>query len=386
MLAGLMAVAPLSIDLYLPGLDHMAAEFDASAEAAQATVAIYLAGLAFGQFAYGPASDRLGRRPVLILGLAVYTAASLACALAPAIGVMIGARFAQALGGCACMVIIRAVIRDCFDHQEAARFFSLLALVAGAAPVLGPLFGGFLVAASGWRIVFFLLSAFGAGLALAVFLMLPETRSEATRSRARSENPFKAYAALLKIPGFRSYLVATGMNLAAMFAYIAASSPVLSGLFALTPIEFGFAFAANAAGLVAGSQINRILLKHRRADWLLKKMGLAGAVLAGVLCMASLFGAHALWVVLACFFATTTLVGMIQGNVTAGALSVDPERAGSASALLGGASFFCGTAAAFASGALFDNTARPALLVMTACLAISAGAVFLLKNNRPGVV
>ena len=157
LLGALTAFAPMSIDMYLPSLPAIATSLNGSLDAAQATVAVFFAGLALGQLAYGPASDLFGRRPALFVGITVYVLASALCAMSTSMEMLTGARLLQALGGCAGVVIARAVVRDRFDHIDSARIFSLLALVMGLAPILAPLMGGWVLAAAGWRPIFWVL-------------------------------------------------------------------------------------------------------------------------------------------------------------------------------------------------------------------------------------
>lgn len=158
-LGALMAFGPLSIDLYLPSFPRIAASFSVSPARVELSLASFFIGLALGQLLYGPLSDRLGRRPTVLLGLGVYTIASTGCAFAQSLEFLIAARFIQALGACAGIVVTRAVVRDRFEAKEAARVFSTLMLVMGAAPILAPLIGGAVSQFAGWRALFGLLAA-----------------------------------------------------------------------------------------------------------------------------------------------------------------------------------------------------------------------------------
>ena len=184
LLGALTAFAPMSIDMYLPSLPAIAEGLGASAAQAQGTVAAFLAGMAIGQFFYGPASDRLGRRGPILLGIAIYIAASAACAMATSIEMLTVSRFVQALGGCAGGVVVRAVVRDRFNHTETARMLSLLTLIMGLAPILAPILGGALLALGGWRLNFWALAVFGVACGLAAFLWLKESRSAETAAQA----------------------------------------------------------------------------------------------------------------------------------------------------------------------------------------------------------
>lgn len=372
LLAAIGAIGPLSIDMYLPSLPSIAHELRASEEVTQASVTIFLAGMAFGQLFYGPASDRLGRRVPILVGFCVYVAASLASTLTQGPLTLLAARFAQSLGACAGTVIVRAIVRDHFDHQESARFFSLLALVAGATPVLAPLGGALLLNLVGWRGIFGFLTAFGATLTVAALLGLRESRSDAVARHARSEHPLRSYFAVLRERRIVGYVLAGALNGASLFTYLSSSPAVLIGVYGVSPAHYGELVSANAIGLVGGSQLNRLLLRHWGADRVLFAATLGTAAAGVLLCLAALTGAAGLAGLLVPLFLAIASFAVIQANCIAGALSLDPLRAGSISALLGSSSFACGALAGSLAGALFDGSARPMALTIAAC-AIGCG-------------
>ena len=376
LLAAIAAIGPLSIDMYLPSLPTLVRALHASAQNGQTSVSIFFVGVSLGQFVYGPASDRFGRRSLLLLGACVFTAASIVCAASSSISILIGARLAQSLGACACMVISRAVVRDHFSHQESARFFSMLALISGAAPVLAPLLGSLLMSFAGWRGIFVTLAIFGTVVGLGVLLGLPESRSQATLERARGEHPLQSYLTLLSERRLVGYLLATAFNSSAMFTYIANSPSVLIGHFGVSPLQFGLLFALNGVGLVGSSQINRHLLKRYSADGVLRAVSTAGVVICVFCALIALTGLGGLWGVSLALFAVTSCVGSFQGPGMAGALSVDPLRAGSTSALIGGASFGVGAIAGSIAGAFGAGKPTVFLLVIGACFMLSAAATW----------
>ena len=378
LLGALTAFAPMSIDMYLPSLPTIGAALSASSGQTQATVSAFLAGMAIGQLFYGPASDRFGRRGPILLGIAIYIAASAACALATSPEMLIGARFVQALGGCAGAVVARAVVRDRFDHVETARMLSLLMLVMGRAPVLAPLIGGVILEISGWRAIFWALAGFGVCVGIAAALRLKESRSEATAAQARSENPLRAYLALLRQPRLVGYALAGAFNGATLFTYISASPDLLIGTYGISPGHFGLVFGLNAAGLIGAGQVNRMILRRATPDQVLRTASLASVALAALLALAAATGLGGPWTVLPLLFALLASYGFMQGNATAGALNVDPLRAGSTSALLGAVSFATGAVASTISGLLHDGTARPMAMIMFAAMVGSALALRLL--------
>ncbi|MFZ5670187.1 MAG: Bcr/CflA family multidrug efflux MFS transporter [Pseudomonadota bacterium] len=384
LLGSLTAFAPMSIDMYLPALPAIGRGLGAGAEATQATLAAFFAGMAIGQFLYGPASDRFGRRMPILVGIAVYVAASAWCAVSTSVEGLILARFIQALGGCAGAVVARAVVRDQFDHTETARMLSLLTLIMGVAPIVAPLLGGWVLAAFDWRAIFWALAAFGLAVGAAVFFRLRESRSEETAAQARAENPLLAFRALLRERRLLGYALAGALNGAVLFTYISSSPELVIEVYGYSPQAFGWVFGANAVGVIGMSQLNRLLLRRVTPDQVLRRASIGGVTAGLLLLAAAASGLGAQYTVLPLLFSALASYGLMAGNTMAGALSVDPRRAGSISALMGGLSFGAGALASWLGGALHDGTAVPMAAVMMACLIGSASALWLLALPRKG--
>ena len=368
MLGALTAMGPLAIDMYLPSLPAIGADLNASTGQTQATVAAFLAGMALGQFFYGPVSDRFGRRPAVLLGIVVFIVASAGCALAASPEQLLLGRFVQALGACAGGVVSRVIVRDQFDHHDTARVLSLLMLVMGLAPILAPLLGGVLLSFGGWRLNFWFMAVFGAILGVAALLRLRETRSHETTLQAQSENPLQAYAALLRQPRLIGYALAGALNGATLFTYIASSPELLIEIYGIPPELFGWVFGLNAVGIIGANQVNRWLLRTRTPDQVLARASIVAFALAAALAFFAVTGLGERWTVLPMLFLVLASYGLMGGNTTAGALSVDPRRGGSASALLGGLSFGAGALASSLTGLFHDGTPRPMALVMLLAL------------------
>jgi DHA1 family bicyclomycin/chloramphenicol resistance-like MFS transporter len=363
-LAGMTAFGPLSIDMYLPALPTMARELAAPPAAGALTVAAFYVGLCLGQLVHGPLSDRLGRRPPLIAGVALYVIASIGGALCGAIVPLIALRFFQALGGCAGMVIGRAVVRDRFTPAESAHVFSILLLVMSLAPVLAPLLGSFVLLIAGWRIIFWILAGFGALLWLGIVFGLAETRSEETAVHARAESVTRSYLTLLRERRVMGYALLAGFSHMGLLTYLAITPDVLIGGFGLSPRQFGWTIAVNGVGLVAANFFNRRLLGRIGYDVILRRANLGSILASAILFVDAFTGFGGLAGVIVPLFFMVGLIGFTQPNAFAGALAHDPRRAGAASALVGCLQFGAGAIGASIGGSFHDGTARPMAAVI----------------------
>jgi DHA1 family bicyclomycin/chloramphenicol resistance-like MFS transporter len=381
LLGTLTAFGALTIDLYLPTLPVIARDFEVSAAAVQLTFSFFFIGMALGQLFYGPLSDRVGRRPAILLGCAVYVVASLACAFAPSIEWLVAGRFAQALGCCAGMVVARAVVRDRYDHRDSARIFSLLVLVLAVAPLVAPTVGGWLAMAFSWRAVFVALALFGAAVGTAVWFRLDESRSAATEAKARGESVLAAYVDLLKQRRLLGYTLVSACNGATLFSYIATAPDLVIDIWGFSQGQFSLIFSGIAVGVIGASQVNRQLLLHHSPDRILGVASLCAVVCGGFLLAVALTDGSK-WLVLAGLFAALTSNGFIAANALAGALSVDPLRAGTTSGVFGAANFAFGALASASAAALHDGTPVPVAMVIALALTGAALAFFTLARPR----
>ena len=382
LLGSLTAMGPVAIDMYLPSLPAIAAGLHAAPGEAQATVSAFLAGMAVGQLVYGPAADRLGRRPPILVGTVIYIVASIACGFATTPSLLIGGRFVQALGACAGGVVSRAIVRDRFGHTETARMLSLLMLIMGLAPILAPLLGGALLGLGGWRLNFWVMAAFGVAVSLAAVFRLKETRSEETTAHSRTESPLQAYLALMREPRLVGYALAGALNGATLFTYIASSPDLLIRTYGISPAAFGWVFGLNAVGIIGSNQVNRFVLRRRTPDQVLARASLISVGFGVLLTVAAVSGVGGRWSVLPLLLMLLSSYGFLQGNTMAGALNVDPRRAGAISALMGAVSFGTGALASAAAGVLHDGTPRPMAVVMLLALVGSAACLHLLALPR----
>lgn len=383
LLAGFTALAPLAIDMYLPALTPLARDLDVSIEQAGASVSVFLIGIACGQLVAGPLSDRFGRKRLFLPGLVLFALTSAIAAITSDFAVLLVARTLQAFGACSAMVAGRAVVRDRLDATESARFFSLLALIGGMAPVLAPLLGAGLIQFGDWRLIFWVMSGFAALLFVGGVALLPESRSAETAAKARAEHPFAAYWALLSNRGLIGYLLAAMCNSAAFFSYVANSSVVLVGGYGFSPMEFSLIFGVNSLALVATAQINRRMLKHRDIDSLLGLSARNALILAVLLLIFAATEIGGVWTFLVVLFFMVGSITPVQANTMAGGLAQAELRAGSAAALFGAATFAGGAVASWISGLLYDGTARGLSVVVAGSLIGVAIVVHLLVPRRP---
>jgi DHA1 family bicyclomycin/chloramphenicol resistance-like MFS transporter len=358
-LAALTAVAPMATDMYLPGLPALADDLAIAPSGAQLTLSAFFFGFGGGQLIYGPLADRFGRRPPLLIGLTLFTAASFGCALADDLRTLIVLRFLEALGGCAGPVLARAAVRDLYGGDRAARVLSTMVLIMGAAPLFAPLIGGQLLLFAGWRAIFLALAMFGAVCLAAVLGVLGETLPVERRLRASAFGMIRSYGLLLREPRFLGFSLAAASITGGLFAYLTGSPFVFIRLYGVPAEQFGFLFAINVAGLMLGASINRRLVMRLGAHRMLAR-ALFGAAFAGVallaVALAGKGGLVALFVPLWCYI---SCMGFVGANAMACGLSLFPERAGTASALTGTVQFTVGAMSGALVGLLNDGTALP---------------------------
>ncbi|MBA1205066.1 multidrug effflux MFS transporter [Pseudomonas capeferrum] len=384
-LGALSAFGPLAIDFYLPAFPAMAKAFATDEHQVQTTLAAYFLGLSIGQLAYGPVADRFGRRKPLLFGVALFTLASLGCAYAPNLETLIVARFVQALGGCAGMVLSRAIVSDKCDAVGSAKVFSQLMLVMGLAPILAPMLGGLLVNLAGWQSIFLILSLFSAACLLAVSLGLPESLP-AHIPRQPLSGALRQYLRLLGDRVFVGHALSGGIAMAGMFSYIAGSPFVFLNLYGVPAEHYGWLFGANAAGFILVAQINaRLLVKRGPAVLLVRGVWLYLAAGAALLAVAAMRPTQ-LWPLLVPLFICIASLGCIIPNASACAMNGQGARAGSASALMGCLQFSVAAGAASLVAVLHDGSAVPMTLVISLCGALALGVALLTRRwqfSRP---
>ncbi|MGW4687573.1 Bcr/CflA family multidrug efflux MFS transporter [Streptomyces sp. NPDC004244] len=383
-LGGLSALPPLSMDMYLPALPQVASALSSPAATIQLTLTACLAGMALGQLVIGPMSDKWGRRRPLLTGMVLYVLATAVCALAPTAELLIGFRLLQGLAGSAGIVIARAVVRDLYDGVEMARFFSTLMLISGVAPIVAPLIGAQVLRFADWRGIFVVLAAVGLLLTLVAWRSLDETLPPARRHTGGVGHALRTMRGLLADRVFAGYTLAGGFAFATLFSYISASPFVVQEIYGASAQTFSLLFGLNSVGLILAGQVNGKLLVGRVSLDRVLAGGLtvvSAAAVALLLMSTGVFGPVGLVPVAAALFVLVTAMGMVLPNTNALALMRTPHAAGSASALLGTASFLVGAVASPLVGVAGEDTAVPMAVVQVACALLALAC--LLGMSRP---
>ncbi|MCL6733495.1 multidrug effflux MFS transporter [Streptomyces neyagawaensis] len=384
-LGALTAVSPLATDMYVPGFPALGRALGASGSAVQLTMTAFLAGLVVGQLVIGPLSDGLGRRRLLITGSAGFVLCSVACAAAPDITVLTGARFLQGVAGAAGLVLARAVLTDHFHGAELPRYFAVLSQVIGVAPVVAPVLGGAVLAVSTWRTVFAVLAVLGVLLLLAVVRAVPESLPPERRHSGGLASAFRAMGTLLAGRTFMGYVLVVALVSAALFAYISGSSFVFENLYGVSSTTYSLIFATNAvAMLAAGASFARMAGRGTRLNTLLSAgvgIALLGA-LAQVLLVVTVGETLAgTWITL---FVTTGGIGLVFPSAMSIGQAVGRTASGAASALLGGIQFLFGALASPLVGVFGEESSRPMALIMLGALVAAGLALVALARPWAG--
>lgn len=372
-LGGLIALGPLTIDMYLPALPAITDELLTTSATIQLTLTGTLIGLALGQLIIGPLSDALGRRRPLLVGTAVHVVASALCIIAPNVAVLGGLRVLQGIGAAAGAVVAMAIVRDMFTGRAAATLLSRLILVMGAAPVIAPTLGGELLRYTSWRGVFAALALYGLLIIPLAAWTLPETLPPERRRSVAIVDTLRTYRGLLRDRTFVGLIFVAGLTMAGLFGYIAGGSFVFQEQFGLDQQEFGLVFGAGAFWLILATQLNAYLLRWAEPRELLFGSVIAGTTAGFVLLAAALGGVGGLVGILVPLWAVLFAVGLALPNSPALALSRHGEAAGTAAAMLGAVQFGVGAIISPMVGVLGNNAVAMAAVVsggLTAALVV----------------
>ncbi len=390
LLGCIIALGPLSTDMYLPSLPALTEIFAADAAAVQFTLSAFMIGFALTQLIYGPLSDRLGRKPVLLSGVAIYTLASLVCLLAPNIETLIAARFIQALGACSGVVIGRAIVRDLHERERAAQVMAMIAVVMAITPALAPIAGGYLHHYFGWQANFIAMACFGMALWLLVALFLAESNMRRDPNATRPGPMLRNFASLLRNPAYCGYAACVAAGYGGLFSFISGSSFVLIDVYGLPETAYGYCFGSIAftygcGAMIASRSAARLgllrLLGLGSAFCLLGGLGMAALVL-GTTALTDGASGHFLFV-LGPMLIYMAGFAMIMPLAQAGALQPFPHMAGSAAALMGFIQMSAAALIGSAVGHALDGTARPLAFAVAFCALLGLAGYLVVRRVQP---
>lgn len=365
---GLLAgMGPFAIDTYLPALPTIAGEFDASIVATQASLIAFFAAVGLFQVVYGPVSDIFGRRAPLYFGLVLFIIGSIGCSLSSDIATLIVFRIVQGIGACAGMVISRAVVRDLYTGADAARLMSLIMLVFSVSPILAPLFGSAMIAFAGWRSIFIAVSFIGVIGILLVTLALPETRPKESRIEAGIGSAVNGYSRLLGDRHYLGVVLVGGFAILTFYIFLGNSAFVYIDHFGLTPTEYSFAFAANAAGFIGVAQFSSTLARRCGFGQVVRGAALAFAVVTSALFVLTYVGIDRVVVMVVMLSLAYGCLGLIYPMTNVLALEAHGPIAGMAAALMGSMHMLIGAVAITLIGFFSDGSSLPMVGAIAIC-------------------
>lgn len=381
LILGMLAtIGPFSIDMYLPGFPTIATALNSTVDQVSYTLSSFFIGICAGQLICGPLLDRFGRKKPLLIGLALYILASIGCAFSSSVEMLIVFRFLQAVGGCVGMVAPNAIVRDLFPVNESAKIFSMLILILGVSPILAPTAGSYIVAYAGWQWVFVVLAVLTAGAFLVVWSKLPESKGPDPSFSLKPMAILRSYRMVLREPQYVNYALAGSIAAAGLFAYLGGSPFVFMKYYQVNEQQYGWIFALIAAGLIASSQLNNLILKKYQSASILRVVMTIQSI-AGLLLVTGAYGG---WltitttIILLCIFLSCQ--GFTFPNAAALAMAPFSKGAGSAAALMGAFQMACGALASALVGLFFNNTPQPMMAVMSCCSLL--GLIILLAGSR----
>jgi MFS transporter, DHA1 family, multidrug resistance protein len=388
LLGALTALTALSVDMSLPALPRLAAVFATTPDKAQLTLSVFLVGFAIGQLAYGPVSDRFGRKPVLLFGLVVYTIGGIGCAFADSIDELILFRLLQGIGGCVGRVMGPAIVRDEFHAQQGAQVLSYVTLVMALAPLVAPMIGGYLLVVADWQAIFLVLAAFGAVVLAVIAARFGESSKHRDPQAMQIASLLRNYGRFLAHRACLGYALINCFVFAGLFSYISGSSFVFIEVFGLPSQVYGILFGVTATAFMAGASLNGRFVR-RRAPHVVLRVGLAivligGAAMLGcALAVPSTSEALSIAGVLVPIVIYVFGMAFVFPNATAAAMEPMPRMAGVASSLLGSSQMATGSLAGYLVNRFYDRTPL-AMASGIACSALLACLTYWLLIHRAG--
>lgn len=363
-LGALSAIAPFSVDMYLPGFSAIARDLKTDIARVGLTLTSYFLGISLGQLVMGPVVDRYGRKKPLIMGLLIYILSAIGCAFAHSVYYLIVLRFFLAMGCCVGMVGGNSIVRDLFSGREIAKALSLMMTIFGVAPIIAPTIGGLITAHLGWRFVFGALALIGISVLGAIVFLLPETKKADPSISLLPKEVILGYLEVFKERTFILYILAGAAGSGGLFSYITGSPFVYMNLFGFTPTQFGWIFGGNALAIVLGNQLNRILLRKYESGWILYRITAMQSFIGIIMIIGTLVGLLPKQGFIGLMVMFLFCFGLINPNSSALALQPFSRNVGSASAIMGSTLMISGAVASGLVSSLHNETAIPMTLML----------------------
>lgn len=366
----LAGIGPASLNIFLPSMPGLMSFYDTDYSTAQLTLTLYLVGLGVAQLAYGPLSDKFGRRPVVIIGLAIFIFGSAVCCISPSIEVLLAGRFLQAIGGCSGIVISRAIIRDVFNRERAAKALAYVTMAMVVAPLIAPSVGGFLDVYYGWQASFALLVIFGVVILVSCIFTLNETRAPNSANIA-SNKIWVGIGELLSRRRFYGYSLQVAFNSGVFYAFIAGAPYIMIELLGQSANEYGLWFVFSAGLYMCGNLAAARYTEQIGSDRMIA-IGTAISLLGSAIIAVVFFGGLVTPLAL---FGSMGIVAFGNGinipNGVSGAVSVIPNRSGAASGLSGFAQMVVGATVSYMVGSCLADSSAPLVMAMVICALIA---------------
>jgi DHA1 family bicyclomycin/chloramphenicol resistance-like MFS transporter len=383
LISAFLMMQPLSTDFYLASLPSLASGFGVPPSTVQLTLSLFVIGFGSAQLVIGPLSDRFGRRPVLLCGLALYVMASALCGLAQSIEMLIAARFVQALGCCSAVIIARAIVRDAYAPEDSVRVIAKASTWLSLAPLLGPILGSYLQVTFGWRAAFAVLGIFSACVMAATFLRLPETNANKDRRATELAGLLANYRIVLGSREFWAYALPGSLSYGAIFAFISGSSFVLIRVLDVPTAWFGYCYAFGVSGYLTGTIVCRRLLPRFGAIYTFR-MGTVVALAAGVLFLAMVAIGVVHWVlIVVTMFLTMGAHGINFPIAQSGSVSPFPRQAGTAAGLMGALNMAVAFTVGTVVGATHNGSLYPLAVIACVLGVLIFGSVRMLPATLP---
>lgn len=378
-LGSIIAIAPLTIDMYLPAFDAMAKDLNTTQAKLQLSLSFYFIGMALSQIIYGPVVDRFGKRLPLFFGLTTYVITSILCCFIKNVDSLIILRFFQALGVCSCIVVPRAIVRDLFSPQESAKIFSHLLLVIGVAPIFAPPFGSLLLIKFGWQSIFVFSAFFGIFCLFLAYFFLPKTKE--SNKDDKISHALKKYLGILKDKNFVTTSIAGGFSMAGLFCYITGSPAFYMNFYKISASHYSLIFSINAIGFILISQLNAYFLRKFSMEDILQKTIFFPAIFGIFLIFFSFFKPN-LIIMASLFTLFLGAIGAVNPNATAIAMANQAKHSGSASALLGTIQFIIAAIFSALISLFQSHEIYPFVIITSSCGFLSLIIFKLFYKNK----